>query len=71
MAGIRQDHGNKKLTVHLNLKGHPFLSVMNLNLSQTFIGVLIRLDDGGVWIYMYMRIRLWISMWGCSNRGQI
>jgi len=64
MAGIGQDHGNKKLTVHQNLKGRQFLSLMNLNLSQTFVGVLIRLDDGGVCIYMYMRIRLWMSMRG-------
>jgi len=48
MAGIGQDHSNKKLTIHQNLKGHPFLSLMNLNMSQTFVGVLIRLDNGGV-----------------------
>ncbi len=48
LAGIGQDHGNKKLTIHQNLKGRLFLSFMNLNLSQTFVGVLIRLDHGGV-----------------------
>jgi hypothetical protein len=30
MAGIGQDDGNEKLTIHQNLKGHPFLSLMNI-----------------------------------------
>jgi hypothetical protein len=36
----RQDH----LTVLQIVKGCPFLSLMNLNVSQTVVGVLTRLD---------------------------
>jgi hypothetical protein len=40
----QQDH----LTVLENLNGCPFLSLVNLNVSQTVVGVLRRLDIGGV-----------------------
>lgn len=65
MAGIGQDHGNKKLIVLQNLNERPFLSLMNVNISQTFVGALIRLDNGGVQIYIYIyRMSLWTEYLG-------